>query len=130
MTGSSWPGHESSWVITGIWCSGTSASWCFRSNGLKKSGTVPRMLWPVHLALQQFRPLLQDKHTFVRTDNTAAFSYFNRQGGLLSLCMSQLAHHLLLWSQTWLKSLHTVNITGELNCCSIVTVHVPRLTID
>lgn len=29
--------------------------------------------------------------------------------------MSQLARHLLLWSQTWLKSLRAVHIPGELN---------------
>ncbi len=69
----------------------------------------------VHLVLRQFRQLLQDKHVFVRTDNTATVSYINRQGGLRSRRMSQLAHHLLLWSQTWLKSLRIIHIPGELN---------------
>ncbi len=45
-------------------------------------------LWAVHLALQQFRPLLLGKHMLVRTDNTAAVSYINRLGGIRSHRMS------------------------------------------
>ncbi len=52
--------------------------------------TGPQLLWhinclelfAVYLALWQFQPLLQDKRVLVRTDNTTAVSYFNRQGGL------------------------------------------------
>ncbi|KAL0147132.1 hypothetical protein M9458_057656 [Cirrhinus mrigala] len=58
---------------------------------------------------------LRHKHVLVRTDNTATVAYINHQGGLLSRRMSQLARHLLLWSQTRLKSLCAVNIPGELN---------------
>ncbi len=36
-------------------------------------------------------------------------------GGIRSRCISQLTRHLLLWSQTWLKSLSSVRIPGELN---------------
>ncbi|KAL0160303.1 hypothetical protein M9458_044028, partial [Cirrhinus mrigala] len=63
-------------------------------------------------------PLLRGKHVLVRTDNTAAVSYINRQGGVRSRCMSQLARHLLLWSQTRLKSLRAVYIPGKLNCAA------------
>ncbi|KAI2668135.1 Tyrosine recombinase slr0733 [Labeo rohita] len=45
----------------------------------------------------------------------ATVAYINHQGGLRSRRMSQLARHLLLWSQTWLKSLRAVHIPGELN---------------
>ncbi len=78
-------------------------------------GLSDARLLAVHLALRQFRPLLLGKHVLVRTDNTAAVSYINRQGGLRSRRMSQLARHLLLWSQTQLKSLRTIHIPGELN---------------
>ena len=99
--------------------------WGATCNGQAASGswTGPRLLWhinclellAVHLALRRFRPLLLDKHVLVRTDNTAAVSYINRQGGLRSRRMSQLARHLLLWSQTRLKSLRAIHIPGELN---------------
>ncbi|KAI2652499.1 ORF V: Enzymatic polyprotein [Labeo rohita] len=63
----------------------------------------------------RFLPMLRHKHVLVRTDNTATIAYINRQGGLRSHRMSQLARHLLLWSQTQLKSLRAVHIPGELN---------------
>ncbi len=72
-------------------------------------------LWAVHLALWQFRPLLLGKHVLIHTDNTVAVSYINRLGGIRSHCMSQLAHHLLLWSHTQFKSLRAVHIPGKLN---------------
>ncbi len=72
-------------------------------------------LWAVHLALQQFWPLLLGKHVLVRTDNTVAVSYINRLGGIRSHRMSQLARHLLLWSHTQFKSLRAVHIPGKLN---------------
>ncbi len=94
-------------------------------NGQAASGlwTGPRLLWhinclelwAVHLALRQFWPLLLSKHVLVRTDNTAAISYINRLGGIWSHRMSQLAHHLLLWSHMQFKSLHAVHMPGKLN---------------
>ncbi len=51
----------------------------------------------------------------VRTDNTATVAYINRQGGLRSRRMSQLARHLLLWSQKHLRSLRAIHIPGVLN---------------
>ncbi len=58
---------------------------------------------------------LQDKDVLVRTDNTATVAYINRQGGLRSRRMSQLARHLLLWSQKHLRSLRAIHIPGVLN---------------
>ncbi len=51
----------------------------------------------------------------VRTDNTAAVSYINRLGGVRSHRMSQLAHHIHLWSHMQFKSLRAVHIPGKLN---------------
>ncbi len=57
----------------------------------------------------------QGKDVLVRTDNTATVAYINRQGGLRSRRMSQLARHLLLWSQKHLRSLRAIHIPGVLN---------------
>ncbi|KAL0187569.1 hypothetical protein M9458_014668, partial [Cirrhinus mrigala] len=98
----------------GAVCSGQAAS---------GSWTGPRLLWHINclellavlLALRRFLPMLRHKHVLVRTDNTVTVAYINRQGGLRSRRMPQLARHLLLWSQTRLKSLRAVHIPGELN---------------
>ncbi len=42
-------------------------------------------------------------------------AYINRQGGLRSRRMSQLARYLLLWSQKHLRSLRAIHIPGVLN---------------
>ncbi len=51
----------------------------------------------------------------VRTDNTVAVSYINRLGVIRSHRMSQLARHLLLWSDMQFKSLCAVHIPEQLN---------------
>lgn len=48
------------------------------------------------------------------------FAYINHQGGVCSRCMSQLVHHLLLWSQQQPKSFCTIHIPDELNCVADV----------
>ncbi|KAI2655793.1 ORF V: Enzymatic polyprotein [Labeo rohita] len=103
----------------------SSTGWGAVCNGQAASGswTGPRLLWHINclellavlLALRRFLPMLRHKHVLVRTDNTATVAYINHQGGLRSRRMSQLARHLLLWSQTRLKSLRAVHIPGELN---------------
>ncbi|KAL0153324.1 hypothetical protein M9458_051362, partial [Cirrhinus mrigala] len=103
----------------------SATGWGAVCNGQAASGswTEPRLLWHINclewlavlLALRRFLPMLRHKHVLVRTDNTATVAYINRQGGLRSRRISQLARHLLLWSQTRLKSLRAVHIPGELN---------------
>ncbi|KAL0147457.1 hypothetical protein M9458_057242, partial [Cirrhinus mrigala] len=91
------------------------------------SWTGPRLQWHINclellavlLALRRFRPMLRHKHVLVRTNSTATVAYINHQGGLRSRRMSQLARHLLLWSQTWLKSLRAIHIPGELNRAAV-----------
>ncbi len=58
---------------------------------------------------------LRIEHVLVRTDSTATIAYINRQGGLRSRHMSQLARHLLLWSRKHLRSLRAIHIPGLLN---------------
>ncbi|XDV35969.1 hypothetical protein PO909_005827 [Leuciscus waleckii] len=60
-------------------------------------------LLAVRLALHRFRALLRGQHVLVRSDNTATVAYINRQGGLRSRRMSQLARHLLIWRQKHLR---------------------------
>ncbi|KAI2663241.1 ORF V: Enzymatic polyprotein [Labeo rohita] len=108
-----------------VYTDASSTGWGAVCNGQAASGswTGPRLQWHINclellavlLALCRFRPTLRHKHVLVRTDSTATVAYINRQGGLRSRRMSQLARHLLLWSQTWLKSLRAVHIPGELN---------------
>ncbi|KAI2646886.1 ORF V: Enzymatic polyprotein [Labeo rohita] len=108
-----------------VFTDASSTGWGAICNGQAASGswTGPRLQWHINclellavlLALYRFRPMLRHKHVLVRTDSTATVAYINHQGGFRSRCMSQLARHLLLWSQTWLKSLRAVHIPGELN---------------
>ncbi|KAL0179586.1 hypothetical protein M9458_025028, partial [Cirrhinus mrigala] len=99
--------------------------WGATCNGQAASGvwTGPRLFWHINclellavlLALRRFRPMIQGKHVLVRSDNTATVAYINHQGGVRSFRMSQLARHLLLWSQHRLKSLRATHIPGEAN---------------
>ncbi len=94
-------------------------------NGLAVSGvwTGPQLHWhinclellAVHLALNRLKRRLRGEHVLVRTDSTATVAYINRQGGLRSRRMSQLARHLLLWSRKHLRSLRAIHIPGLLN---------------
>ncbi len=85
--------------------------------------TGPQLHWhinclellAVRLALSRLRGRLQRKDVLVRTDNTATVAYINRQGGLRSHRMSQLARHLLLWSQKHLRSLRAIHIPRVFN---------------
>ncbi len=85
--------------------------------------TGPQLHWhinclellAVHLALNRLKRRLRGEHVLVRTDNTATVAYINRQGGLRSRRMSQLARHLLLWSRKHLRSLRAIHIPGLLN---------------
>ncbi|KAL0187588.1 hypothetical protein M9458_014687, partial [Cirrhinus mrigala] len=92
--------------------------WGAVCNGQAASGVWSglRLLWHINclelltvlLALRRFRPLIQDKHVLVRSDNTVTVAYINHQGGVRSFRMSQLARHLLL-------SLRATHIPGEAN---------------
>ncbi len=85
--------------------------------------TGPQLRWhinylellAVRLALSRLRGRLRGRDVLVRTDNTATIAYINRQGGLRSRRMSQLARHLLLWSQKHLRSLRAIHIPGVFN---------------
>ncbi len=69
----------------------------------------------VFLALRYFLPIHGGYHIIVRTDNMAAVSHINRQGGSRSRTLDRLARHLLLWSQDKFLSLRAVHVPGILN---------------
>ncbi len=111
--------------------------WGAMCNGHAAAGlwTGSRLQWHINclellavwLALRRFKGLLHDKHVLVRTDNTATVAYINHQGGLRSRRLSQLARHLLLWSQKHLRSLRAIHIPGELNCAADELSRQPAL---
>ncbi len=108
-----------------VYTDASAKGWGATFNGHAVSGvwTGPQLHWhinclellAVHLALNRLKRRLQGKHVLVRTDNTATVAYINRQGGLRSRRMSQLARHLLLWSRKHLRSLRAIHIPGLLN---------------
>ncbi len=98
--GATYNGH----AVSGVW-TGLQLHW--HINCLE--------LLAVCLALSRLRGRLQRKDVLVRTDNTATVAYINRQGGLRSRRMWQLARHLLLWSQKHLRSLRAIHIPGVFN---------------
>ncbi len=108
-----------------VYTDASAKGWGATFNGHAVSGvwTGPQLHWhinclellAVHLALNRLKRRLRGEHVLVRTDNTATFAYINRQGGLRSRRMSQLARHLLLWSRKHLRSLRAIHIPGLLN---------------
>ncbi len=108
-----------------VYTDASAKGWGATFNGHAVSGvwTGPQLHWhinclellAVHLALNRLKRRLRGKHLLVRTDNTATVAYINRQGGLRSRRMSQLARHLLLWSRKHLRSLRAIHIPGLLN---------------
>ncbi len=108
-----------------VFTDASTTGWGATYNGHAVSGvwTGPQLHWhinclellAVRLALSRLRGRLQHKDVLVRTDNTATVAYINRQVGLRSRRMSQLARHLLLWSQKHLRSLRAIHIPGVFN---------------
>ncbi len=108
-----------------VFTDASATGWGATYNGQAVSGvwTGPQRHWhinclellAVYLALGRLKGPLRGKHVLVRTNNTATVAYINNQGGLRSPRMSQLARHLLLWSQKHLRSLRAIHIPGVLN---------------
>ncbi len=108
-----------------VFTDASTTGWGAMYNGHAVSGvwTGPQLHWhinclellAVRLALSRLRGRLQRKDVLVHTDNTATVAYINRQGGLRSRRMSQLARHLLLWSQKHLRTLRAIHIPGVFN---------------
>src|SRR4029434_7906981 len=69
----------------------------------------------VVLALRHFLPRLSGQHVLVRTDNTSAMAYINRQGGVRSPSLHHWANRLLLWAAVHILSLRAVHIPRHLN---------------
>jgi len=69
----------------------------------------------VFLSLRHFLPFLSGHHVLVRTDNTTTVAYINRQGGLRSRMLHDLARDLILWSSAHFLSLRATHVPGDLN---------------
>ena len=69
-------------------------------------------LMAVFLALQHFEPLITGCHVLVRTDNTTTKFYINKQGGLRSRPLHDLAEKITLWCDTRLKSIRASHVPG------------------
>lgn len=105
-----------------IFTEASATSWGHTYNGHAVSGvwTGPQLHWhinclellAVRLDLSRLRQRIRGRDVLVCTDNTATVAYINRQGGLR---MSQLASHLLLWSQMHLRSLCAIHFPGVFN---------------
>ncbi len=108
-----------------VYTDASAKGWGATFNGHAVLGvwTGPQLHWhinclellAVHLALNRLKRRLRGEHVLVRTDNSATVAYINRQGGLRSRRMSQLARHILLWSRKHLRSLRAIHIPGLLN---------------
>ncbi len=92
-----------------VYTDASAKGWGAMFKGLAVSGVWlgPQLHWhinclellAVHLDLNRLKRRLRIEHVLVHTDSTATIAYINRQGGLRSRHMSQLARHLLLWSR-------------------------------
>ncbi len=108
-----------------VYTDASAKGWGATFNGHAVSGvwTGPQLHWHInclellaaHLALNRLKRRLRGEHGLVRTDSTATVAYINRQGGLRSRRMSQLARHLLHWRRKHLRSLRAIHIPGLLN---------------
>ena len=85
--------------------------------------------WPAHMSLhinalelltvwkvvQHFAPVLKNQHVLIRTDNKATAAYINRQGGVRSAQLLNIARQLLCWARAHCLSIRAAYIPGELN---------------
>ena len=72
-------------------------------------------LMAVFLALKHFEALIHGCHVVIRTDNTTTMCYVNKQGGLASPLLDDLARELTLWCDTRLASVRAVHVPGLQN---------------
>ncbi len=108
-----------------VFTDASATGWGATYNGHSVSGlwTGPQQHWhinclelvAVRLVQGHLKGLLHGKYVLILTGNTATVVYINRQGGLRSRRMWQLARHLLLCSQKHLRSLRAIHIPGVLN---------------
>ncbi|XP_047205469.1 uncharacterized protein LOC124857922 [Girardinichthys multiradiatus] len=72
-------------------------------------------LLAVMLALRHFLPFIKGHHVLVRADNTTVVAYINRQGGLRSRHLHELAYRLIIWTSSHLLSLRATHVPGVMN---------------
>nr|XP_055040043.1 uncharacterized protein LOC129427314 [Misgurnus anguillicaudatus] len=72
-------------------------------------------LLTVYLALKHFVRFLRNHHVLIRSDNTTAVAYINRQGGTRSAQLHYLAQKLIVWGTKHFRSLRATHVPGILN---------------
>ena len=72
-------------------------------------------LMAVYLAVKHFEPLILNCHVLIRTDNTTTMCYVNKQGGLSSRALDNLARELTIWCDSRLRSIRACHVRGLLN---------------
>ena len=101
---SGWGAIHNGMTAKGVW-----------SSALKTKHINYLELMAVFLALKRFELFVRDSHVHVRTDNTAALCYINKQGGLASPALDRLARELTLWCDTRLRSIRASHLAGLQN---------------
>ena len=99
-----WGGTHEGRFVRGLW-----------DDDLKTAHINYLELMAVLLALKHFEPLIRGYHVLIRTDNTAALYYINKQGGLASPKLNQLARDLTLWCDSRLASIRASHVPGLQN---------------
>ncbi|XP_073677299.1 uncharacterized protein [Garra rufa] len=72
-------------------------------------------LLTVFLALKHFVQFLWNHHVLIRSDNTTAVAYINRQGGTRSPRLHSLAQKLIVWGRKHFHSLRATHVPGIMN---------------
>ncbi|KAK9957701.1 hypothetical protein ABG768_011924, partial [Culter alburnus] len=72
-------------------------------------------LLTVFLALKHFVQFLKNHHVLIRSDNTTAVAYINRQGGTRSPQLHSLAQKLIGWGVKHFHSLRATHVPGIMN---------------
>ena len=70
----------------------------------------------IRLALLAFQHRILGCHVLIRSDSTAAIAYLNRQGGVRSRLLNQLAATIHLLAYPRLLSISAAHVPGRLNC--------------
>ncbi|XP_053114070.1 uncharacterized protein LOC128328270 [Hemicordylus capensis] len=98
----------------GAHCLNQSAQWLW--NKEERSHNINwRELRAIHLALLAFQEIIQGTNIFVKTDNTTAKVYVNKQWGTRSRSLHQETVLMLSWAESNLPSLMAYHVKGELN---------------
>ncbi|XP_052228265.1 uncharacterized protein LOC127842674 isoform X1 [Dreissena polymorpha] len=99
-----WGGFVNNQVVQGVWSRNQSTE---HINYLE--------LKAVHLSLENFVPILKNKHVLIRSDNSSTVQYLNKQGGTKSMRLCELAQRIWFLALHHNMKLKSVHIKGQTN---------------